>query len=200
METKGDGVVKSNYNTNQATRTELSTESINGSSSTPPSSGSSQTPITTSTCNPKSDTILFGSKGPKVTELQTYLTQLGYGDLLGKHGPKQVGIDGIFEADTRKAVIKFQQDNHLKKIDGKVGPETWAALCSFATSSPVSPVDVCTPDDQTTNVCTPDDQTTNVCTPDDQTTNVCTPDDQTTNVCTPDKGTIPYQYQKILDK
>src|SRR4029079_17751242 len=71
----------------------------------------------------------------KVIELQTYLTKLGYGELLGTHGPNQVGIDGKFEADTKKAVIKFQENNHLKKIDGKVGPETWSALC--AALSPV---------------------------------------------------------------
>ena len=84
----------------------------------------------TLTCDPKSKTIQKGAKGEKVIELQTDLTRLGYAKLLGKHGPKQVGIDGIFGDDTKKAVIKFQQDQHLKKIDGIVGPETWGAICS----------------------------------------------------------------------
>ena len=53
---------------------------------------------------------------------------------MGKHGPKQVGIDGIFGDDTKKAVIKFQQDQHLKKIDGIVGPETWGAICDSLSS------------------------------------------------------------------
>lgn len=103
-----------------------------------PSTGSESMPrpITTSKCDPKSETILYGDKGPKVIEVQTYLTQVGYGKLLGKHGPSQVGIDGIFEKDTRNAVIKFQEDKHLKKIDGKVGPETWMALCNLINTTP----------------------------------------------------------------
>jgi peptidoglycan hydrolase-like protein with peptidoglycan-binding domain len=103
-----------------------------------PSTGSESapTPVITSKCDPKSETVLYGDKGPKVIEIQTYLTQLGYGDLLGKHGPKQIGIDGIFEKDTRNTVIKFQEDKHLKKIDGKVGPETWFALCNLINTTP----------------------------------------------------------------
>ena len=93
-----------------------------------PSPKPSPIPTPTVTCDPKSKTIQNGAKGAKVIELQTDLTALGYGELLGKHGPKQVGIDGIFGDDTKKAVIKFQQDNHLKKIDGIVGPETWGAI------------------------------------------------------------------------
>jgi hypothetical protein len=42
-------------------------------------------------CNPNSPTLQSGSTGPKVMELQRFLTQLGYGSLLG-----QVGIDGKF--------------------------------------------------------------------------------------------------------
>jgi peptidoglycan hydrolase-like protein with peptidoglycan-binding domain len=87
-------------------------------------------PPSTSSCDPKSKTIQEGAKGAKVIELQTHLTTLGYGALLGKHGPKQVGIDGIFGDDTKKAVIKFQQDKHLKSTNGIVGPETWGAICS----------------------------------------------------------------------
>jgi peptidoglycan hydrolase-like protein with peptidoglycan-binding domain len=106
-----------------------------------PSTGSESLPrpITTSKCDPNSKTILYGDKGPKVIEIQTYLTQLGYGKLLGKHGPSQVGIDGIFEGDTRNAVIKFQGDNHLKKIDGKVGPDTWKVLCNLINIPPAPP-------------------------------------------------------------
>jgi subtilisin family serine protease len=88
-----------------------------------------------STCNPNSETIKYGDKGPKVVEIQTYLTQLGYRELLGKHGPNQAGIDGIFGDDTRSTVIKFQEDQHLKKIDGRVGPETWPVLCNLVASA-----------------------------------------------------------------
>ena len=80
-------------------------------------------------CDPNSEQLAKGSQGPKVVELQTDLTQLGLGDMLGKHGPDQVGIDGIFGDDTRKTVIKFQQDNGLVP-DGIVGPNTWGAICS----------------------------------------------------------------------
>ena len=58
-------------------------------------------------CDPNSIQLAKGSKGPKVIELQTHLTTLGLGDMLGKHGPNQVGIDGIFGEDTKKTVIKF---------------------------------------------------------------------------------------------
>ena len=67
-----------------------------------PSPKPSPIPTPTVTCDPKSKTIQNGAKGAKVIELQTDLTALGYGELLGKHGPKQVGIDGIFGDDTKK--------------------------------------------------------------------------------------------------
>ena len=35
--------------------------------------------------------------------------------------------------------MKFQQDKHLKKIDGIVGPETWGAICDSLLS--ISPTD-----------------------------------------------------------
>jgi hypothetical protein len=73
-------------------------------------------------CDPNSPLILFGSTGPKVEELQQDLTQLGHS--VGPHG-----IDGIFGPDTRAAVIQFQQEHGLG-VDGKVGPQTWGAICS----------------------------------------------------------------------
>ena len=99
-----------------------------------PCPNNSDSKCSTSPCDPSSGTIMQGDQGPKVAEIQIYLTQLGYGKLLGKHGHKQVGIDGYFQSDTGKAVIKFQQDKHLQKIDGKVGPETWPALCAAIAS------------------------------------------------------------------
>ena len=36
--------------------------------------------------------------------------------------------------------MKFQQDKHLKKIDGIVGPETWGAICDSLLS--ISPTDM----------------------------------------------------------
>ena len=89
-------------------------------------------------CDPNSVQLAKGSKGPKVIELQTDLTTLGLGDMLGKHGPNQVGIDGIFGDDTKKTVIKFQQDNGLQP-DGIVGPKTLAAICSALEPVPPPP-------------------------------------------------------------
>jgi hypothetical protein len=60
----------------------------------------------------------LGSKGPEVASLQRRLQ--GLGDYLGP-------IDGIFGGGTQAAVRKFQQRANLA-IDGRVGPQTWAAL------------------------------------------------------------------------
>lgn len=88
-----------------------------------------------STCNPNSPTLQSGSTGAKVTELQGYLVQLGYGYLLG-----QAGIDGKFGLSTQKAVKNFQEDAGLKPVDGIVGPRTWSVLCEVMTSFAAAPI------------------------------------------------------------
>ena len=65
-------------------------------------------------------TIRKGSRGASVRECQTLLEQAGYS--VGTYG-----IDGDFGKDTLAAVKAFQQDHGLK-VDGIVGPQTWAAL------------------------------------------------------------------------
>ncbi len=65
-------------------------------------------------------TLRRGSKGPYVVEAQTKLQALGYD--LGS-----AGVDGIYGSMTVKAVKAFQSDNGLK-VDGVIGPATWAAL------------------------------------------------------------------------
>jgi peptidoglycan L-alanyl-D-glutamate endopeptidase CwlK len=59
-----------------------------------------------------------GSSGPDVTALQQKLKDLGF-------DPK--GVDGNFGGGTEAAVIAFQEANGLD-VDGKVGPNTRAAL------------------------------------------------------------------------
>lgn len=61
-----------------------------------------------------------GSKGDAVKAVQILLD--GYCYSLGKHG-----ADADFGSDTENAVKAFQKDNNLE-VDGKVGPETYAAL------------------------------------------------------------------------
>jgi hypothetical protein len=63
-------------------------------------------------------TLKRGSSGPNVVRLQQKLKELGF-------DPK--GADGNFGSDTEAAVIAFQQANGLE-VDGKVGPDTRAAL------------------------------------------------------------------------
>jgi len=58
------------------------------------------------------------SKGEAVTRLQQGLYQLGY---------DPGGVDGIFGANTERAVKEFQTNNGLP-ADGVVGPKTWTAL------------------------------------------------------------------------
>jgi peptidoglycan hydrolase-like protein with peptidoglycan-binding domain len=86
-------------------------------------------------CNPNSPTLQLRSTGAKVTELQGYLVQLGYGYSLG-----QGGIDGKFGPSTQNAVKDFQQDAGLQPVDGIVGPRTWGVLCELMTSLAGAPI------------------------------------------------------------
>lgn len=61
-----------------------------------------------------------GASGEAVREYQEKLIKLGYD--LGNWG-----ADGDFGNDTRRAVIKFQQDHNLE-ADGEIGPMTVAAI------------------------------------------------------------------------
>ncbi|MCD9576665.1 eCIS core domain-containing protein [Flavobacterium soyae] len=65
--------------------------------------------------------ISTGQKGQYVAELQNGLMQAG------QSLPK-FGADGDFGSETRNAVIGFQAENGLNKVDGIVGPETIGAL------------------------------------------------------------------------
>ena len=67
-------------------------------------------------------TLRRGDAGPYVTLAQTELIQRGYD--LGSWG-----ADGKFGAATEKAVMLFQRDWGLK-VDGIIGPNTWAMLDS----------------------------------------------------------------------
>lgn len=60
----------------------------------------------------------YGSTGEEVIEIQQRLSELGY---------YSGTIDGRFGANTKKAVIAFQMDNHLS-ADGIVGDKTLEAL------------------------------------------------------------------------
>jgi len=79
-------------------------------------------------CDLNSPILRIGSSGPKVQELQRYLTQLGYGYLFERDG-----IDGKFGPATQNAVNTFQQENGLDLVDGIVGPRTWDVLCDSVT-------------------------------------------------------------------
>ena len=71
---------------------------------------------------PTKPTLRKGDAGPYVTLAQTELIQRGYD--LGSWG-----ADGKFGNATEKAVKQFQQDWGLK-VDGVIGPNTWAMLDS----------------------------------------------------------------------
>lgn len=85
-------------------------------------------------CDPNSPVLRLQSSGPKVEELQRYLTQLGYGYLLG-----QDGTDGKFGRFTENAVKTLQNENGLDLVDGVVGPRTWEVICRLVTSSTAVP-------------------------------------------------------------
>lgn len=62
--------------------------------------------------------LQLGLRGPEVVLVQDYLARLGY-------LPSRV--DGIFGAQTRDAVMRFQSEHGIK-VDGIVGQETWKLL------------------------------------------------------------------------
>lgn len=71
-------------------------------------------------CTVKPEVLSNGSEGRCVEALQILLIGRGYS--CGKWG-----ADGVFGADTEKAVIAFQNDNNLD-ADGVVGVNTWSEL------------------------------------------------------------------------
>ena len=81
------------------------------------------------TCDTTSTVIVNGARGDQVVNLQKSLKKVGFDPGV---------IDGIFGGNTEAAVKQFQAGNGLL-VDGKVGPNTKAALCSALNSLPVPP-------------------------------------------------------------
>jgi peptidoglycan hydrolase-like protein with peptidoglycan-binding domain len=75
-------------------------------------------PVQTSTTVAPADLLKLGSKGPKVTDLQTRLTALGY-----RPGP----ADGVYGTATASAVLAFEKRQGITR-DGVAGPQLQAAL------------------------------------------------------------------------
>jgi tetratricopeptide (TPR) repeat protein len=64
-------------------------------------------------------TLRFGSTGADVSYLQSRLNR-------APEVTTHLAVDGIFGSKTRKAVRQFQQAHPPLKVDGVVGPLTWA--------------------------------------------------------------------------
>ena len=79
---------------------------------------------TDATCDKNPVEIVSGDKGERVINLQKVLAKLGLDP-----GP----VDGTFGAATLAAIKEFQASRGLQ-VDGKVGPNTQAALCSELTA------------------------------------------------------------------
>ena len=92
--------------------------------------------------------IQYGSQGGDVKELQTLLNKNGY----------SLSVDGIFGANTQKAVKDYQQKSGLA-VDGIVGTNTWGSLLggssggstSTAVSKPTLDANPTTPKYDTTS-------------------------------------------------
>lgn len=65
--------------------------------------------------------ISTGQKGDYITDIQEGL-------VIAEQKLPHFGADGDFGSETRNAVVGFQRENHLNKIDGIVGPETIGVL------------------------------------------------------------------------
>jgi hypothetical protein len=72
-----------------------------------------------------------------ITKVQELLKQKGYGDLLGKSGRNQDGVDGVLGSNTRKAVTEYQKDNNIKPT-GFPGRITRAKLGITSSSTTTS--------------------------------------------------------------
>ncbi len=102
------------------------TTTLPSTTSTTLASGSSGTTSTTQTTAPAQPQVELGSQGPAVEALQQKLQALTY----------QPGrTDGVFDWETRQAVIAFQKVAGLPR-DGVVGPQTWSALLTATTPTP----------------------------------------------------------------
>jgi murein L,D-transpeptidase YcbB/YkuD len=105
----------STQTTPSATTPSTTTPSTTTPSTTTPSTGTSSFTL------PEGTKLQLGEgDAALVRELQLALTKAGYNP-----GP----ADGTFGKQTEEAVVAFQQDNGLS-VDGRVGPETAAALNS----------------------------------------------------------------------
>ena len=108
--------------TSTPTTPSTSTPSTTTPSTTTPSTTTPPTGATTAFTLPEGTKLQVGAENDAalVRALQQALTKAGYNP-----GP----ADGTFGAQTEAAVVAFQQDNGLS-VDGRVGPETAAALDS----------------------------------------------------------------------
>ncbi|MEQ8277899.1 MAG: peptidoglycan-binding protein [Deltaproteobacteria bacterium] len=84
-----------------------------------------------------------GQFGPSVERIQQELVDGGYYDAL-PGGLRDDEVDGKFGARTHQALRAYQAAEGLEKVDGKVGPETYAAMFGDATTT--RPIDAATPD------------------------------------------------------
>lgn len=75
-------------------------------------------------------TIKIGNKSIDVTTVQTILKSKGYFD---------EPITGTFGMTTKSAVMNFQKSKGIK-VDGIVGPETWAALKGISQSEAIQQI------------------------------------------------------------
>ena len=133
VDTNGDGIPDSSISQPEPGSDSSSSDAVdtNGDGIPDSSSGVSQGPDTSNplyqsqqyNCDPNSVTVQINTKGDKVLELQTYLTDLGYGDLIGTEKN-----DGEFGPNTENSVMTYQKDFGLS-VDGKVGTQTWGSLC-----------------------------------------------------------------------
>jgi peptidoglycan hydrolase-like protein with peptidoglycan-binding domain len=109
--------------------TTTTTSTTTTSTTVPPTTTTTTVPpTTTTTTTPPVPSELLGSgdEGPAVAELQARLETLHF----------WVGsVDGTYGWLTEQAVYAFQKANGIT-VDGRVGPETWAAL---ADSAPLTP-------------------------------------------------------------
>lgn len=107
-----------------------------GKSTPKKSGGSKKTASKTDNKAWTGQTLQVGTRGKAVTQLQQMLVKANF---YPNKNAKNNGVDGIYGADTKNAVERYQKINLPKEVDGIAGKNTYKSLNSKGASKKSAP-------------------------------------------------------------